>query len=454
MKIVLINPPTGFSYNPELSISYPLGLMYIAATLEEKGLAVKIIDFVNDHNIGRMKKVIMDNKGDIFGISMLSDNRSTAFSIINIIRKIYKNAKVVLGGIHPTLFYKQILNTIDVDAIFLGESELSFLRYAIEFKVAKKDLKDIPGVAFRGTSGEIITTKNTWVECIDKIPKPAFHLIELDQYKNSVNEIDFHILTSRGCPFRCNFCSIPAIYKGRYRVHSVARVIEEMMIIQNFKKQGRVMFHDDFFAVDTDRTRELCKGIIKKKIRLKWTVRSRVDRVDFATLKLMRESGCEAIFFGVETGSPKILEAMNKKFSFEDVKRAFALTKESGIKTICNIMLGYPGEDKETLRETRELLSVVKPDKVYFSAVRIFPGTVLYNQCVEKGLIDDSFWLEPKNRVPLYVADMGYIRILWNMFKMRMLLEVSFLAKIVITCKALFRRVALLYMRLFYGKGK
>ena len=127
MKIVLINPPTGFSYNPELSISYPLGLMYIAATLEEKGLAVKIIDFVNDHNIGRMKKVIMDNKGDIFGISMLSDNRSTAFSIINIIRKIYKNAKVVLGGIHPTLFYKQILNTIDVDAIFLGESELSFL---------------------------------------------------------------------------------------------------------------------------------------------------------------------------------------------------------------------------------------------------------------------------------------------------------------------------------------
>jgi len=454
MKIVLINPPTGFSYNPELSISYPLGLMYIAATLEEKGLAVKIIDFVNDQNVRHIEKVIAKNSADIFGISVITDNRSMAFSIVNIIRRIHRNSRVVLGGIHSTLFYRQILDNINVNAVFLGEGELPFLKYVTNCKLGISDLKDIPGVAFRDPGGKIVATKRVWVKCIDEIPKPAFHLIELNKYKNRFNEIDFHIMTSRGCPFRCNFCSIPPIYKGYYRVHSVARVIEEMMIIQSFKKQGRVMFHDDFFAIDTDRTRELCKGIIKKKIRLKWTVRSRVDKVDFATLRLMKESGCEAIFFGVETGSPKILEAMNKKFSFEDVKRAFALTKESGIKAICNIMLGYPGEDKETLRETRELLFVIKPDKVYFSAVKILPGTVLYNQCAEKRLIDDSFWLEPKNKVPLYVADMGKIRILWNMFKMRMVLEVSFLAKIVITYKAFFRRVKLLYMRLFYGKGK
>jgi len=130
------------------------------------------------------------------------------------------------------------------------------------------------------------------------------------------------------------------------------------------------------------------------------------------------------------------------------------LTKESGIKAICNIMLGYPGEDRETLRETRDLLSVIKPDKVYFSAVRIFPGTVLYNQCAERGLIDDSFWLKPKNKVPLYDVDMGYIRILWNMFKMRILLEDRFLTKIVTMYKILFRKATFLCMRLFYGKGK
>jgi len=152
MKIVLINPPTGFSYNPELSISYPLGLMYIAATLEEKGLAVKIIDFVSDQNVRHIEKVIAKNNADIFGISVITDNRSMAFSIVNIIRRIHRNSRIVLGGIHPTLFYKQILNTIDVDAIFLGESELSFLRYVTEFNVAKNDLLNIPGVAFRDAS--------------------------------------------------------------------------------------------------------------------------------------------------------------------------------------------------------------------------------------------------------------------------------------------------------------
>jgi len=454
MKIVLINPPTSFSHSPELLISYPLGLMYIAATLEEKGIAVKIIDFVNDYNISRAKKTIAENKGDIFGISMLSDNRSVAFSIISMIKEIHKDARIVLGGIHPTLFYKQILNTIDVDAIFLGESEQSFLKYVLNHKSSASELKNIPGIAFRDKSGKVVSTERVWVDQIDEIAKPAFHLIKLDKYKNRLNEIDFHMLTSRGCPFKCNFCSISSVYKGHYRVHSVSRVIEEMMIIQSFKKQGRVMFHDDFFAVDTDRTRELCKSIIKKKIILKWTARFRVDRVDSATLRLMKESGCEAIFFGIETGSPKILEAMNKQFSFEDVKRAFALTKESGIKTICNIMLGYPGEDKDTLRETRDLLSIIKPDKVYFHPVVILPGTVLYNQCVEKGLIDDSFWIDPKNKVPLYDAGVGHIRIYWNVFKMRVLLGDSFTAKIAIICKVFFREAALLYMKLFCEKGK
>lgn len=454
MKVILINPPTNFSYNPELSNSYPLGLMYIAATLEEKGIAVKIIDFVNDQNINRIRRIIAKNSADIFGISMLSDNRYAAFNIANVIRKINKNARIVFGGIHPTLFYRQILDNIAVDAIFLGESELSFLKYAMNCEPGTDILKNIPGIAFRDHDGKIAATKRVWVECIDKIPKPAFHLIELNRYKNRFNEIDFHLLTSRGCPFKCNFCSIPTMYKGFYRVHSIPRILEELALIQSIKREGHVMLHDDFFAIDTDRTKELCRNIIKRNIKLKWSVRSRVDRVDLATLRLMKESGCEGIFFGVETGSPKILKAMNKDFSFEDVKKAFTLTKKSGIKAICNIMIGYPGEDEKTLCETRTLLSVIRPDKVYFHPVSIFPGTRLYDQCVQKGLINDSFWIKPENKVPLYDADISYSRILWNMYKVKMSLENSFLKKVVVTCKAIFREIVLIYTRLFNNKGK
>ena len=453
MKVTLINAPSSFSYNSELSISYPLGLMYIAATLEEKGIAVNIIDFVNDQNVNTIKDVITKNNADIFGISALSDNRHAAFDIVNIIRKIHKNSKIVLGGIHPTIFYRQILDNIDADLIFLGESELSFSRYAINPEPAQAALKNIAGIAFRGNNGEIIVTERTWEECIDKIPKPAFHLIDLNRYKNRFNEIDFHLLTSRGCPFRCNFCSISAVHKGLYRTHSISRILEEMEMIQSFKKAGRIMLHDDFFAIDTKRTEGLCRSIIKRNIRLRWSVRSRVDRVNLSTLKLMRESGCEAIFFGVETGSPRILEAMNKNFSFKDVKKAFNLTKQSGIKVICNIMIGYPGEDKDSLRQTRNLLAVIKPDKVYFFPVKIFPGTKLYDECTRKGIIDDSFWVKSKNKVPIYHADIGYIDIFWNMYKMKMSLEKNFFKKLIITYKVLLKEFTLFYAGLFHKKG-
>ncbi len=205
MRVILINPPSCFSYNPELSVSYPLGLMYIAATLERQGVSVKIIDFVNDTSFSRIRNVISENRGDIFGISVLSTNRHTAFGIVDIIRKIHRDVKVVLGGAHPTFLYKQILENIDVDAIFLGESELSFLKYVLNCNEGPEYLRKVPGIAFKDDNKNIIATQPEWEKDIDNIPKPAFHLIEPDRYKNKFNEIDFHILASRGCPFRCNF---------------------------------------------------------------------------------------------------------------------------------------------------------------------------------------------------------------------------------------------------------
>lgn len=185
---------------------------------------------------------------------------------------------------------------MDIDAIFLGESEFSFAEYVIKTESIDDIRNKIPGIAFQCRDGEIKCTERKWIEDIDVIPTPAFHLIDLDRYKSRFNRIDFHLVTSRGCPFKCTFCSLPAISGGRYRTHSVNRVLEELEIIKSFKKNGRLMFHDDFFAINTERTRHLCKGMIKRKINLKWVTRSRVDTVDLDTLKLMKESGCEEIF--------------------------------------------------------------------------------------------------------------------------------------------------------------
>lgn len=448
MRVILINTPLRFARNPEMSSSYPLGLMYLAATLEREGIDVRIIDFVSETRMNRIRKRIRENKADIFGISVLTDNRFTAFDIAGVIRQIHKDAKIVLGGAHPTALYSQILDNMDVDAVFLGESESSFLEYVTKGFYDRKDLGNIAGIAFKDSEGNNIVTEPEPEEDIDSIPEPAFHLIDLDNYRNSLNEIDFHIMTSRGCPFRCNFCSVSSFYKGSYRTHSISRVLKELAVIESFKRKGRVMLHDDFFAAKGERTQSLCRGIIRNGIRISWSARSRVDCVDLETLKLMRESGCEQIFFGVETGSPRILNAMNKDLRLDDVENAFRLTKKAGITSICNIMIGYPGEDRVTLNQTRKLLSAVKPDKVYSSPVQIFPGTELYSQCLKDSIIKESFWIESKKSPPVYKTSIGYKGIFWNMYKMKLSVKEGFLSKAIITLNLLIREAKLQYARL------
>ncbi len=444
-KVVLINSPSRIYYNPELSVSYPLGLMYMASVLEQKGVEVKIIDFIGITSQAYIRDVLKKNKADIFGISMTTLNRLYAFKVIDIIKKEHPDAKIVLGGVHATLFYKEILETVNIDAVFLGESDFSFAEYA-----ANPDLEKagIPGIAFKDLSGEVLHTEPQWIDNLDSIPKPAFHLIDFERYSNRLNEIDFHLITSRGCPFRCNFCSLPAIHNGRYRVHSISRVLEELEFLQSVKKNGKVMLHDDLFTVDAERTRQLCTGILKKDIKLKWATRSRVDGVDLETLKLMKESGCEEIFYGVESGSPEILRNMNKGFSLEEVRKAFRRTKKSGIKAICHIILFYPGENKHTLKATRELLSDIQPDKVYFSAAMVFPGTELYAQGVREGKISGSYWLKKENKIPYYDGRMNYFLLAWNIFKMTVSLRYSFSKKFDLIFKILRRQALVKYREL------
>jgi len=437
INVVFINPPFCLSTNPRLSVSYPLGLMYIAAALEKKGVKVKIIDLINKRNMRSIISILKNNPADVFGISMLTHNRYEAFKIAKTIRLLYKDSKIVFGGAHPTILYEQLLRSIDVDAIFIGESELSFVDYILNLSEGRDVRAKIPGIAFRNNDGAICCTPGKYIEDIDEIPLPAFHLIDINRYKSRFNTVDFHLITSRGCPFHCNFCSLPAIHKGRYRAHSIARVIEELELIISFKKGNRILFHDDFFSVDSERTRNLCENIIKKGIAIRWSTRSRVDAVDSDTLRLMKKSGCEEIFYGVETGSLKILKNMNKKFEIEDVIKAFSLTKKGGIRAACGIMLGYPGENKETLSETKKLLSLIRPDKVYFTPTAILPGTTLYYDFMRQKLIDDSYWLKNKNSIPLYKMEMNYFSMMREIYDIHLSFKGNFIDKSMLIFNAL-----------------
>lgn len=141
---------------------------------------------------------------------------------------------------------------------------------------------------------------------------------------------------------------------------------------------------------------------------------------------------------------------MNKEFNIEDVKRAFALTKESGIKSMCNIMIGYPGENNNTLNETRRLLSIIRPNKVYFCIVRMFPGTKLYYEAKKSRIIDDSFWFNNGNKIPFYVRNISYIYMLWNIYKIRLSWQKSFIRRVSFIFKVLFRETFLMLRHGYY----
>lgn len=403
--------------------------MYLAAVLEKRGIPVSILDFLTIQRYSAIEKILQRSEADIYGITMTTANRFYTEMIVQTLRRSFPRSRIVVGGVHATFFFRQILQRLAVDAVFLGESEFSFARY-VEEEAATGALRALPGIAWRDDSGGVVHTEPEWIPDIDTIPMPAFHRIDLSRYKDRLNQLDFHVITSRGCPFFCNFCSIPALYNGSYRVHSVARVLDELEYVARLKYRSRVMLHDDFFSVDSERTRELCAGIAKRKIAMNWATRSRVDAVDYKTLVLMRSSGCEEIFYGVETGSPELLKKMNKEFEIADVKRAFMLTKKSGIKAICNIIVGYPGENKKTLFETQRLLAQIKPDQVYFSPIKVLPGTSLYYQSIAEGFLDESFLYKKKSSI-MYTKDMSYWSILTHIYWMRLSLEKGFIRKLI-----------------------
>jgi len=329
---------------------------------------------------------------------MATGNRLFSYYIIQLIKRFYPLSKVVVGGVHATLFSDLLINRLPVDAIFKGESEFSFADYVLSGG-SRSQAKGLAGITIK--DGEkVVSNDCEFVEDIDSIPQPAFHHVPWERYRSRFNEWNCHMVTSRGCPFFCRFCSIPALHNGRYRLHSVERVIADIELLRHYRRNVRIMFHDDYFRVSSERTQALCRKIIRKNMGIRWTTRSRVDSVDLESLQLMKKSGCEKIFYGVESGSPVILRKMNKEFNPDAVKRAFLLTQKAGIEAVANIIVGFPGEDRHASQETKRLLREIKPDKVYFSPAILLPGTALYHQYKAEGAISDEYWFQARSAIP------------------------------------------------------
>lgn len=422
MRILLINPP--FNRLKEIDTSsFPIGLGYIAAMLEKKGYYTriynanvgqetkefKLYDPINrsrshnkyvsalknkDHYVWQeIKKVIEDFKPDVVGITTTSEMYGSSVKVANLSKEVFPEVPVVLGGVHCTICPDQVIKEKNVDIVVRGEGEYAMLEICNALK-DKKSLDNIEGIAFK-KAGEIITTPNReFIEDLDELPIPARHLLLHPEIPQSINVM----LTTRGCPFDCTFCSSPFLWKRRLRQRKPENIIKEIKVLVDEFKVPHFRIWDDTFTANKENVIALCKLIIKAGIHKKvtWDISNRVDAINEETLKWLRKANCVKMGVGIEFGSEKMLKLSKKRITKDQIRKAAKLIRKNGFLFHSFWMMGFPEETKEDIKESIEFIKELKPDCALVNIVTPHPATELHDQLVKMGILTADYdWKQP-----------------------------------------------------------
>lgn len=371
----------------------PLGLGYIAANLKQKGISVEIIDCTFMTQKEALKKIIA-SKPKIIGIQSMYSMKEKSFELAKLLKT---NCELlVAGGALPTTEPELFLENFDVAVI--GEGEQTMLEIVNQFK-AGGDFSQVKGIAYREKdTGQIKRTPPRVLNSnLDSFPNPSRESFDNDAYKRFYSKkfgyTTTAIMTSRGCPFSCDFCSKP-VFGNDFRARTASNVADEIEEVISLG-YSRIWFADDCFTLDRERLIGICDEIIKRGLKIGWECLSRVDTLDPETVDKMKQAGCLRMFFGIESGNDSILALMKKQITTKQVYKALFLCKESGIKAGAFFIVGYPGENDKTVLETIKFASSLPLDYLSFTLPYPIPGTALYERL--NGELISEEWQEPKN---------------------------------------------------------
>ena len=412
--IYLVAPQKG-TKRPD-NTSAPVGLCYIKSYLLSKRIKSKIVDLENTSKT-RFLRMMRKDRPDIVGVSCFTDNRIYAFEVARMVKKVNPEAVVVLGAHHASAMYEQILDNVpEVDIIAIGEGELTF--HDIVRTVRKRgDLNKVDGIAFRNDGKIVVTKKREPMMNLDKLPFPNYEDLNIRMYKwkfNGRNVTNYDIVTSRGCPYACTYCSSSSFWGHRWRFRSPKNVVDEIQQIN--KKYGIKHFRivDDNFTAGKQRAIDICKLIIKRGLKINFWVQGRVPSLanEDEYAQWLKKAGCYLIAFGIESGSQKILNKINKKQTVQQIIDACRTCKKAGIKINAYFMVGNVGEDWKTIRESMDVIKKIKPDEIGVSIMQIYPDAKIVEQT--SVICDDKYWLSSK-RPPANTSDYSMAKLrLWQ----------------------------------------
>lgn len=411
LKICFINPkPKNFVYDYP-----PLGFGYLAAYLRKYG--IRDYDFkLVDENVGDdVLKQLEEFNPDIIGITSSTPQIKRAGEIAKLIKNtpLLRRKLVIAGGVHPTIMPKAVLKEYKFDMACFGEGEETFREFidsyiAYNREIPFKKMKEIRGLAFKNMGKTYINDLRDFIPVLDDIPhwddelynKNFYFLLPRPVIIGQSRRVG-SIITSRGCPYNCVFCSNRTMWRGRVRFHSAAYVLEEINRLVEKYNVGTIILQDDLFMTDKRRVEEICKLLLRTGLSKKiiWGCQGRANLVqtekDIKLLKLMKRAGCVQIAFGFESGSERILNFLKGgTVTVAQNQRALDITKKAGLRIMGYFMLGTQGEKEEDLLATKEFI-VKNQDKLDHYQMYIttpFPGTQIWDLCKKEHLVDGVDW--------------------------------------------------------------
>ena len=406
MKVMLINPNLRLSskrYSRFVRPLLPMGIASIAAVLEKKGFEVTLLDqYANKMTNEKLLEKINTEAPQLVGFSCLTSVMSNVRTLVEQIRLLKKDIKIVLGNIHATIFTDELLKEEMADIIVRGEGEYSTLEVAQALKNGRS-LQGIKGISYLQDGKVYHNPDKELIEDLDELPYPAWHLLNLRNYRNFpsiciYNAVVPPIQASRGCPYRCTFCSQDKTYK-RPRYRRTERIIEEVEYLHSRFNIRYFGIYDAYFPFSIKQGLEFCDEFIKRGLhkKIRWITEARVDKVNLELLMRMKEAGAHLIMYGLESGNQRVLDSLRKKTTLEQARRAARDTKKAGILSFGLFMLGMPGETEETCEDTIRFAKELDCDLVKFNIAVPFPGSEFFESCKGNLNLDNVDRLEKFN---------------------------------------------------------
>lgn len=381
---------------------YPhLGICYIASYLQKHGIEAEIIDTnVECESTEELLNAVAKSSPDVVGLSCMT---FTFLHCLEIARSIKNRLRVpvIFGGPHASIYPEEILTHTEVDFCVVGEGEktskelIELLGKKHHKAIYKEEIKKIDGLAYKIDSRIIRNKPRKLQSDIDSFPPPAIDLLnKKDRYYGCNLPIPYiTMMTSRGCPYRCYFCSKQP-WGSSYRFHSAERVVWEIEHLVSELGVKSIDFFDDTFVLNKKRFGGIAAKLAEKNIKIQFGITTRVNNIDKETVRMLKHMGCRTIAYGIESGNQKILDNLNKKTTLAQIKKAFFYAHIEKVNSVGFFLVGNPGEGKKEVRDTVKLIKEVSPDYFIANILIPYPGSGLYSNLIKNGVLSEDCWRE------------------------------------------------------------